>query len=109
MDQDPSQVRAEVEDAREELGETVEALAAKVNAPRRIKDDATAKAQAAKQQAQQHVQNAKERLAPELGSTTTSMRSRLEPAVSVVRSHPKAAAAAAIGLLTGIVVGRVSR
>ena len=48
MGQDPSEVRHEVEDAREQLGDTVEALAYKANAPKRLKDQATAKAVQAK-------------------------------------------------------------
>jgi Protein of unknown function (DUF3618) len=44
MDQEASTIRLEVEEAREHLGETVEALAYKVNAPKRIKDKASEKA-----------------------------------------------------------------
>ena len=43
MDQDTSEIRHEVEEAREALGETVEALAYKANAPKRLKDQATDK------------------------------------------------------------------
>jgi hypothetical protein len=45
MGQDTREIRTEVEQAREQLGETVEALAYKVNAPRRIKQSWTAKVQ----------------------------------------------------------------
>ena len=38
MGQDTREVRQQVEEAREELGDTVAALAYKVNAPRRAKD-----------------------------------------------------------------------
>ena len=38
MGQEPSQAQRDVEAARERLGETVEAIAYRVNAPRRAKD-----------------------------------------------------------------------
>ena len=47
MDQDAGEIRHEVEEAREALGETVEALVYKANAPKRLKDQATEKANAA--------------------------------------------------------------
>jgi hypothetical protein len=40
MAQDPGAIRHEVEEARASLGETIEALAYKANAPRRMKDRA---------------------------------------------------------------------
>jgi hypothetical protein len=43
MGQDPREVRAQVEDAREQLGDTVEAIVYKANAPRRAKDRAMLK------------------------------------------------------------------
>jgi Protein of unknown function (DUF3618) len=45
MGQDTREIRNEVEQAREQLGDTVEALAYKVNAPRRIKESWSAKVQ----------------------------------------------------------------
>jgi hypothetical protein len=38
MGQDPREVREQVEEAREQLGDTVAALAYKANAPRRAKE-----------------------------------------------------------------------
>ncbi len=43
MDQDTSEIRHEVEQAREELGQTVEALMYKANAPSRLKHRLSAK------------------------------------------------------------------
>ena len=43
MGQSPSEVRYEVEEAREHLGDTVEAIAHKVNAPQRAKERAAAR------------------------------------------------------------------
>jgi Protein of unknown function (DUF3618) len=48
MAQDTREVRRRVEEAREQLGDTVEALAYKANAPRRAKDRAARKIEGAK-------------------------------------------------------------
>jgi len=48
MGQDTREVRDQVEEAREQLGDTVAALAYKANAPRRAKDRAVLKLDAAK-------------------------------------------------------------
>ena len=48
MGQDTREVRDQVEEAREQLGDTVAALAYKANAPRRVKDRAMLKLDAAK-------------------------------------------------------------
>jgi hypothetical protein len=48
MGQDAREVREQVEDAREQLGDTVAALAYKANAPRRALDRAKLKLQGAK-------------------------------------------------------------
>jgi hypothetical protein len=49
MGEDTREVRNEVEEARARLGDTVEALAYKVNAPRRFRDTVTAKVERVKQ------------------------------------------------------------
>mgnify|MGYP001046755306 CR=1 FL=1 len=51
MAQDPGAIRHEVEEARASLGETIEALAYKANAPRRAKDSLRIKLQGAKRRA----------------------------------------------------------
>jgi hypothetical protein len=48
MGQNPSTVRREVEEAREHLGDTVEAIAYRANAPRRAKERAAARFAAAR-------------------------------------------------------------
>jgi hypothetical protein len=144
MDQDTSEIRDEVEEARENLGETVEALAYKANAPKRLKDRATATAHAAKdtattkladvkQQASRRPKLATDRIDP--GSDAQNAESHLEtpqegiahagnghqarpaagnpsqplqPAVNLVKRHPSATAAAAIGLTVGIALGRIT-
>jgi len=47
MAQDPGAIRHEVEEARASLGETIEALAYKANAPRRMKERAAKPVRAA--------------------------------------------------------------
>jgi F0F1-type ATP synthase membrane subunit b/b' len=126
MGQDPGEIRAEVEEARENLGETVEALAYKANAPGRMKEDAAAKARAAKaqaatkveevkQQATTRVQDAKARIGSDsrtetarrrLHAISQNGRARTVAAVGTVRRHPSGAAAAALSLALGIVLGR---
>jgi Protein of unknown function (DUF3618) len=48
MGQDTREVREQVEEARERLGDTVAALAYKANAPRRAKERAALKVQSAR-------------------------------------------------------------
>ena len=126
MDQDTGEIRAEVGQAREQLGETVEALAQKVNAPRRMKEDTIAKARAAQQQAAtttdqlkrqatQRIQDTKQRISsdPRAHSATRvageTVQPRLDHAAAVVKRHPTATAIAAIGLVTGILLGRITK
>ena len=125
MGQDPSEVRQEVEDARENLGETVEALAYKANAPRRIKDQAAAKFADAKVRVEADPRTAKlkngasavKNRASGIGNGGTaatgqspSVRARMEPAIEAIRRlPPEAVAATALALIVGWTAGRKSR
>ena len=62
MGEDPSEVRHEVIEAREHLGDTVEALAYKANAPKRAKDEAAVKLGQAKERASAKLEAAKARI-----------------------------------------------
>ena len=128
MGQDPSEVRHQVDEAREQLGDTVEALAYKVNAPKRLKERATAKVESAGQRVRtdprlekvQHaVAAAKERLekrrtvdpagggwvAPDMAGAT---RAKLGASVRKLRAQPRPVKAAAlIGAASGLVIGAV--
>jgi hypothetical protein len=125
MGEDPSEVRHEVEDARESLGETVEALAYKANAPRRIKDEAAAKLADAKARVEADPRTAKLKSgasavkdrASAIGGngdmTATgprpSPRARTERAIEAIRRiPPTTAAATAVALLVGWTAGRKS-
>lgn len=133
MDQDASEIRAEVDEARERVGETVEALVYKANAPKRLKDDAAAKAQTAKEkvtttvgaikrQASVRTEDVKAKVdhAPSGNAATgptmaaadsaqsESRRPRVESVVGAIRRHPTATVAAGIGLATGITLGRIT-
>jgi hypothetical protein len=124
MGQDPSEVRHEVEDAREQLGDTVEALAYKANAPKRLKDQATAKAVQAKirietdprtAKLKTQVLDLKNRASNFDGGDATrrhpaSPRDRLEPAFTAVkRLPPRTTAATVTALVVGWIAGRKSR
>lgn len=129
MGQDPSEVRHEVEDAREQLGDTVEALAYKTNAPKRLKDQATAKVAEAKARIETdprtarlktQVHDLKNRASGLSNADTTrrdaaaspqrSPRDRLQPAIEgAKRLPPKATAATATALAVGWIAGRKSR
>jgi Protein of unknown function (DUF3618) len=76
MDQDTSQVRHEVEQAREQLGDTVEALAYKANAPKRAKDHATTKVDAVKAAATTKAHEAKQRIDETKTRISTDPRAR---------------------------------
>jgi hypothetical protein len=62
MGEDPSEVRHQVEEARENLGDTVEALAYKANAPKRFKEQAAAKVQDARIRGISKLDHTKERI-----------------------------------------------
>lgn len=128
MGQDASEVRHQVDEAREQLGDTVEALAYKVNAPKRLKEQATAKVEYAAQRVRtdprvakvQHtIDAAKERVksrrtvdpagggsvAPDMAGAT---RAKVGASVRKLRAQPRPVKAAAlIGAASGLVVGAV--
>jgi Protein of unknown function (DUF3618) len=139
MDQDTSEKRAEVEQARQTVGADVEALAYKANAPKRVRDQAADKAHTAKanvddlkQTTRVRVRQAKTRIQAdpraqklqrgvaavkdavtadhsEFGGESPSPATRIQPAVAAVKRHPTAVAASAIGMMVGIIVGRLIR
>lgn len=138
MDQDTSEERIEVVEARETLGETVEAIAYKANAPKRTKEQAVAKVHAAKAKIEDVKQQTKARIGQtktrietdpraqklqnsvrtdksagndrhgETASAAASTAERLQPALDTIRRHPTSAAAAAAAAL-GVLVGRATR
>lgn len=129
MGQDPSEVRHQVEEAREQLGDTVEALAYKANAPKRLKEQATAKVAYAAQRVRtdprvakvQHtIDAAKQRVkqrrnvdpaggkwvAPDMPGAT---RVKLEASLRKLRAQPRPVKAAAlIGAASGLVIGAIA-
>jgi ElaB/YqjD/DUF883 family membrane-anchored ribosome-binding protein len=107
----PDEIRNDIEQTREELGDTVEALAAKTD----VKAQAHAKIDEARQQAKAKLDEVKQRVDDVRGSggdgTPPAVR---DGAAKVGRSASQAAArnpvpAAAIGgFVGGLVVGRLS-
>jgi Protein of unknown function (DUF3618) len=67
MGKDVSQVRHEVEAAREEVAEAVEALVYKLNAPKRLKERVTTKVRTAKERTTAMASDAKEQVSARVG------------------------------------------
>jgi hypothetical protein len=128
MGQDPSEVRHDVEDAREQLGDTVEALAYKANAPKRLKDEVAAKLSEAKARIETDPRTAKVKTQvhdlkdhasalrrdyatpSDPASPQPSPHDRLEPAIKTIkRLPPRATAMTATALIVGWIAGRKSR
>jgi hypothetical protein len=63
MAKDVSQARHEVDAARQDLGEAVEALVYKLNAPKRVKDRVTTTMREAKERTTARAADAKEKVA----------------------------------------------
>lgn len=94
---DPEQIQREIEQTREELGDTVEALSAKTD----VKAQARKKAADTKASAEEMLGKAKE-------ASPDSANQAGAQAVHAVRKRPlRAAAASAFAL--GFVIGRISR
>ena len=91
MGQDTREIRHEVEQARAQLGDTVEALAYKINAPRRLRDSLTAKVERVKSRVSSDPRAAKVRGGVEsvkdgMGSAKDSMMNGVETAKSKVET-----------------------
>jgi hypothetical protein len=76
MGEDTREVRHEVEEAREQLGDTVEALAYKANAPKRAKEHATTRVHAVKAAATTTAHEAKQRIDETKTRISTDPRAR---------------------------------
>src|SRR5437660_2897130 len=99
--QDPEELRREIEDTREELGDTVEALAAKTDVKARTKDKV--------EQTKASVRETKDEM---LGKAREASPDGVVGAGSRVadkaRSNPLPVAAAG-ALLTGFLIGRITK
>lgn len=106
----PDEIRNDIEHTREELGDTVELLAAKTD----VKAQAHAKIEGVKQQAKAKVEEVKQRVETARSSaeerTPPPVRERAqqvsEKATTAARSNPVQAAAIG-GFLGGLLVGRL--
>ena len=67
MGKDVSQIRHEVEAAREDVAEAVEALVYKLNAPKRLKERVTTKVRTAKERTTAMASDAKEQMSARVG------------------------------------------
>ena len=114
MGQDPGEVRHEVEEAREQLGDTVEAIAYKANAPRRARDRAAETLSDARQRltsdpraekvrsGARTLKDAAQRTSTSHGGAGRSLQERAEPVTARVRAVPPRLAA---GVGAGVVAG----
>jgi hypothetical protein len=115
------EIRQDIERTREQLGDTVEALAHKVNVPARVKETVHVKAEEVKQQAQakaeevtQHVlegtgavqakvaevsQDAEQLIDQGLDKLPPPVAARIEPLMAALRQRPLLAAAVAVGVV----------
>jgi hypothetical protein len=62
MAQDTGEIRREVEQARESLGETVEAIAYKANMPRRMRERVSARIAELREEARRKLEHTRERV-----------------------------------------------
>ena len=123
MGQDPGEVRHEVEEAREQLGDTVEAIAYKANAPRRARDRAAETLSDARQRLSSDpraekvrsgartLKDAAQRTSANHGLSSggagRSLQERAEPVIARVRAvPPRLAAGVGAGVVAGYVIGR---
>ncbi|WP_329790120.1 DUF3618 domain-containing protein [Lentzea sp. DG1S-22] len=92
------QLQRDVERTRRELGETVEALAHKVDVPGRVKEQAQETAGRVKEQAHETVV----RLTAATNQAVDSLPTPVAEQVEKARRHPGALAAALIALIVAI-------
>jgi hypothetical protein len=100
----PREIREDIEQTREELGETVEALAAKTD----IKGQAKAKVEATKEAARAKVETVKDRVGGEAGPKPVRPVTGKRDAARLLRRHPELfglLAAFTAGVLVSSLVG----
>jgi hypothetical protein len=115
------EIRQDIERTREQLGETVEALAHKVDVPARVKETVHVKTEEVKQQAQakaeevteqvlqgtealqakaaEVAQHAEHLIDQGLGKLPPPVAARIEPLIDTAKQRPLPALAAAVGVL----------
>jgi hypothetical protein len=101
MGQDPDVIRRDIEETRERMGDTVDALGHKADVKGRAKESVTSKVDAMKEK----VVGAKEG-AMDATPSTGEMRQGARRAVGVVQENPLglAVGAVAVGFLAGMVI-----
>jgi ElaB/YqjD/DUF883 family membrane-anchored ribosome-binding protein len=106
---DPDEIRADIEQSREELGETVEALAAKTD----VKAQAQAKVDDVKDQARSKVESVKEKVSSakdgaseRTPESTAHGFEQLKAKANERPIHSAAGAAFVVGLLVGLLIAK---
>ena len=105
---DPEQIREEIEATRQELGDTVEALAAKADVKARMRE----KIGATKESAAEKIGATKESAAEKLGkareSSPDNVSSAAAQATTTAKQNPIPLAAAGV-FIVGFLAGRLTR
>ena len=99
---EPDQIRSEIEETREQLGETVEALAEKAD----VKGQAKAKVEETKQRFTRKAGDAKDKIA---GASPEQAKGAASSAASTAQERPLPFAvggAFAVGLVVGLLLAR---
>ena len=101
-DRDPDQIRSEIEDTREQLGETVEALAGKAD----VKGQAKAKVEDTKDRLRTRAEDARTKLGD---ASPEGAKGAASSAADSARERPlpfAAGGAFVAGLVVGLLIGR---
>ena len=98
----PEAIEAEIEETREELGDTVAALADKAD----VKKQANRKVEETKEQAQEKVSEAAESAKQAFGSAPETASQAANRTIAGARENPSAVIAGAIGVLLLLLLRR---
>lgn len=101
MGQDPSAIRAEVEQTRERMGDTVEALAYKADVPTRAKENVSGKVNALKEKVTGAADSVNEAT-----PSTGEVKQQARQAKGMAQENPLglAVGAAAVGFIAGLLI-----
>jgi hypothetical protein len=102
-DKSPEQLRAEIEDVREDLGQTAEALAAKTDVKTRAREKADELKRSATAKKDDLLGST-----PGAGPASAQAGSALSRVQTQAKAHP-VLTAAAVALVGGILIGRLGR
>lgn len=103
---DPDEIRARIEETRHELGETVEALAAKVDVKAQVKDKVEATKETVREKADVTKAKATELASTAAGAMPDPARQAIEKAQQQARQRPAPYVGAAFAMLVALITRR---